>query len=451
MIAVCANRSGKTTVAIDVLCEWGTTLGAPNNRGILISSDHTVIEDNIINEFKTYYPELIDTYNSQKHYLRLKNGHTIWAVSPKNMGALEGKSRVAYIIIDEWITVPKFLYNAAKWRAIDLGAPFLIIGTPIVQDPEKQPVGLSWGRELFDMGNDFEHNGPHVPKRDRIISLKWGMTDNPHIKPYEIDKMHSDPFISASEKRCRLYGDFMDIGDKVFDEDHLEPSICGYRADELHKLNLTHYGLLDPAVGKKAMSKHDDTALVSIGIGPNWTIYVRECWADKLNFGDVERGIISRNLRYKYKAVGVEAVSFQEHYVERMRKSQLNNDMILFRSIVRHGGSDRKPNRWARLIPFLESGRLKFPVDRNGNFTNGTDKLIEQIKGAYYVGENSAGHDDCIDALADVCAPEMGIMAGTEIDQREERIQQGIPIMNSQEYALFSGASGKKCPRYTLN
>ena len=412
VMGVCANRAGKTAIAIEILADFATRLGTKDNRGILISTNHTVIEDNIINEFKLRWPALIKGYNQQKHYLKLVTGHTIWCVSPENPDAIEGKSRVAYVIIDEWVTVPKYLYNAARIRGTDLGAPFLIIGTPIVRDQSSLPVGLEWGKKLFEMGCDPKYCGDDVPKRERIVSHKWGMADNPYISPDEIALIANNPFMSEREKSCRLYGDFMELSDTIFDPNLLTPEVCGYKLSELNSLHLETYGIVDPATGQKASAREDDTAILIASIGPNYTIYGREMLADKYNADEAEKIIIDRHNRYEVRKWGVESVAFQNLYVDKLRRSQLHDGSIRFVGLKRYGGRDGKPMRHSRLVPFLENGRLKFPVNESGTqFIRGFDKLVEQMKAVMYI-RNDNIHDDCVDALADIVNPDMGIMKG---------------------------------------
>jgi len=439
VMAVCANRSGKTTIAIDVAAEWSVTLGRNDNRGIIISTNHTVIEDNIINPFMLNWPKLVDSYNSQKHVLKLKNGHNIWCISPENMGAIEGKSKVAWVLIDEWITVPTYLYNAARIRGVDESAPFLIIGTPIVEDPDKQPVGLKWGRELFGMGFNPKYCGDDVPRRDRIIGLKWGMADNPYIAESEIERIEKSPFMSIQEKRSRLYGDFPSIGEQIFDAELLKPETCGYYSDELKDFQLMNYMFVDTASGQKEKNRGDDTAIVIVGIAPEYGFYVREVIADKLSVSEIERTIINKARQYQIHSIGVEYLAAQTNYfLHSIRKSQLISDAFRFIPIKRHGGADAKPARHSRLLPYLEQGRLKFPIDGHGNFIHGSDKLVAQMIATPYTEKT---HDDCIDALADICAAEMGIIDGTMQSIKYVPFKPGnnfMPLMSEEELQSIS-------------
>lgn len=436
-VVCCGNRAGKTASLIEKMAIWAEELGRPDNRGVIISTNHTVIEDNIINEFMLRWSPLVKSYNSVKHSLEFNTGHKVWCISPENPYAIEGKSRVAYVLIDEPITVPVHLYNMAYTRAVDCDAPFLIVGSPIVWDLDKPPIGIEWFKDIYLRGKDPAFCGRDVPKSDRIISLNWGMADNPHIPKKAIEKVKTNPLMSATEKRARLYGEFAEMEETMFPAEMLTPQACGYNPGELTRLQLKNYMTVDPALGKKRRLHGDDAVILTAGIGPNYTIYVRECLADRYNPDQAEKLIIDRYSRFMVQYAGIESVALWELYADKMRKSQLHDGRMRFKSLTRHGGVDAKPLRWARLVPFVENGRIKFPLNSRGGFDRGCEKLVHQMTCATYEGTGKE-HDDCLDALADILNPEMKIFKGYEThEQPKPQKQVENPLLTRREFALM--------------
>jgi predicted phage terminase large subunit-like protein len=202
-----------------------------------------------------------------------------------------------------------------------------------------------------------------------------------------------------------------ELGDLIFDPELLKPEACGYLPKELNPYKLETYMLVDTASGQKELNRGDDTAIVIVGIAPEFGIYGLECIADKMSVSEIEQTIITKAREYKVSSIGVEYLAAQTNYfLQSIYKSQRVSDSFRFIPIRRHGGADAKPSRHARLLPYLEQGRLKFPVDRYGNFIKGFEKLVGQMRATPFTERT---HDDCIDALADVCAQEMGIMDGS--------------------------------------
>lgn len=413
VLCQCANRSGKSEVLIERFSRHVFSSAATSkNKTVIISTNHAIIEDIILEPFfMRWGRDVIKSYNKQTHRMVMKSGHVVLLVSPENPDALESRSKVCAIFIDEPLTVPLSLFNAAKTRGIDCGAWFLIVGTPILNDISKPPVGIHWYKQICEMGRNPKYNAKDVPVRERYITFQWGMEANPYIPREEIELIRNDPFMSEAEKRCRLHGDFMDMGIFIFDPQLLDPFICGYLPEDLEKHHCETYQTVDLATGQRASAREDETAIITASVGADYTIFVRKCNAGRMPPGDIERNVIADYSTFDVTWSGIESVGFQTWFADSLRASQLHDGSMRFVKLDATGGMDGKPTRISKLVPFLENRRLRFPINQRGDFLHGTDKLVSQLKQMTFV-KNENIHDDCADSLSYIVNPKMGIFTG---------------------------------------
>lgn len=417
---VTGNRAGKSFLERRIMHFWSSTLGNEDNCGILIGQDFKALNRNMVRPLHREWGNYIQNYDKNDHIITLVTGHLIYLISAENLKTIEGLSNAAYIIIDEASLIDEAVLDAADTRAIDLRAPLLTASTAV------PGPGVAWLEEQFDKGLNPKYCGDDVDYYNRYASFSWTMFDNKTLDPNEIQNYMSRR--SQKEIAVRVYGKFETIGDRVFDAALLKPEICGYYADEILGFDMEHYVFVDTASGQTENERGDRTAIIIVGIAPEYGIYVRECIADIMSVDEIQKTFISKCRQYRVHKAGIESIAAQINFLlSILRKAQRVEDSILIVPLRRIGGNNAKPARHGRLVPYIESGRLKLPIDEYGNFTHGCDVLIQEMKTTPY-----GRHDDCIDALSDVANPDMGIVEGIEMDsvpyQQRERPAY-VPLM----------------------
>lgn len=382
------------------------------------------MERNFVRPALREWGKFVRSYNKQNHIIEFITGHVIYLISAENIRTIEGASNAAYIIIDEASLIDEGVLEAADTRAIDCRAPIFTASTAV------PGPGLEWLEEQYNKGMNPQYSDADVDYYVRYASFTGTMWDNPTLSKAEIDNYIGRR--SQKELAYRLYGGFPDIGEHVFDASLLKPEHCGYRLDELKEFRLEKYMFLDTASGQTQSERGDDTAIVIAGIAPEYGIFGLECIADRFSVAEIERIMIEKARQHDVRSIGIEYLATQTNYfLQSLRKSLLITDSFRIIPIKRHGGQDAKPARHGRLLPYLEQGRLRFPVDEYGNFIRGFDKMIAQMKATPYTAKT---HDDCIDALADVCAPEMNIIDGVYQEfPAPPDVQVSFPLMTEDE------------------
>lgn len=384
------------------------------------------MERNFVRPALREWGKFVRSYNKQNHIIEFITGHVIYLISAENIRTIEGASNAAYIIIDEASLIDEGVLEAADTRAIDCRAPIFTASTAV------PGPGLEWLEEQYEKGLNPKYGGADVDYYERYASFTGAMWDNPHLSVAEIENFKGRR--SQKELAYRLYGGFPKIGEHVFDGALLKPEFCGYYLDELQNFQLENYMLIDTASGQIQSERGDETALVVVGIAPEYGIYGIECDAGRFTVAEIEEKLIEKARKYKVRSVGIERIPAQINFLmNSLQKSMLITDSFRIIEIGRKGAQDAKPARHGRLLPYLEQRRLKFPIDEHGNFIRGFDKMIAQMKATPY---SAKAHDDCIDALADVCAPEMGIIDGFEREpyERLQNTEPGfVPLMTARE------------------
>lgn len=392
------------------------------------------MERNIVRKMRSEWGNYIASYNKQDHIVSLVTGHEIYLISNENLMSAEGASDSAYVLIDEASLIGEDVLEVADTRAIDCRAPIFTCSTAV------PGPGLEWLQEQFEKGLNPKYCGCDVDYFSRYASFTGTMWDNAKSQGGYLSDEEIENYIgrrSQTELTYRLYGGFPKIGERVFDESLLKPEVCGYRLSDVQNIRFENYILMDTASGQKESESGDDTAIAVVGIAPQYGIYVHEIIADRISVDTIEKTFLTKAREYQVRKAGVEYLAAQTNYLmNSLAKSQMITDRFIIVPIKHYGGQNAKPARHGRLEPYLRSGRLKFPIDEYGNFIKGCDKLVKQMKATPYTKKT---HDDCIDALSDICAPEMGIIEGFEqsyekLPEKEKPINTVMSLTEFQSY-----------------
>jgi len=426
---VTGNRVGKSYLLRRIAFFLTVKYGTEDNCTIWAGQNFKAITRNIVRKVQKEWGQYVDHYDKQEHTIWLTTGHPIYLISAENLASIEGLADTVVVLLDEICMLDEEILDRCDARAMDCRAPMIGAGTAIKNAP-----GALFVQDQFDKGLNPKYCGDDVDYFSRYASFTATMWDvaksrGGHLADAEIDNFMARR--SQEEVAIRVYGKFASIGNREFDRDTLTAEKFGYRERELDNFRLEHYLFQDPGTGKRASKDESETALVVVGIAPKYGIYVREVRAAQFTVSEVQTNVIDLCRKYKIHKVGVETVTSQILWLDILRKAQQISDAITFIPLER-GPLDSKPTRHGLLLPFIESGRLKCPVDEHGNFLNGTDKLVKQMKNAPY------GHDDCLDALSDVANPKMGIIEGVELPhKRREEVGPLNTVLSKKEYAGF--------------
>jgi predicted phage terminase large subunit-like protein len=404
-VTVCAgNQSGKTILGREITRAFAFDPNRGNESScvVIIGQDFKALKRNIIFPILLDWGKAISKYDDQDHILYLLNGRKIYFATNQNIESIEGASNMVFGWVDEGSLVNELAYKALTVRAVTCGAPLLVTSTAVPGQ------GAPWFEELFLKGFDPEFSGDDVPKSERYASHTWTLWDNvKYISERSIRALEKK--LSQKEAQVRIYGKFESFGGRVFDAAFLAPKWIGYRRDEIKHFNLLNYMLVDTASGQTQNENGDDTAIVVIGVAPQYGFYVRECIAGLMSVAEIEKTILEKCREYKVRKVGVEHIAAQTNYFQRsINKSLQINDTMRFIPIKHYGGKNNKPARQGRLLTYVETQRFRVPVDEHGRFIKGSQKLIDQMKSTPY-----GRHDDVIDAASDILAPEMEIITGS--------------------------------------
>jgi len=434
---VTSNRWGKTFLERRIAHFWSAKLGNAGNCGLYVGQDFKAMARNFTRKILYEWGPYIARWNRQEHFIELINGHMIYEISAENIKSIEGASDTAYAIIDEASLIDEGVLEAVDTRAIDCRAPIFTASTAV------PGPGIEWLEEQYEKGLNPQFSDDAPDYYSRYASFTGTMWDNAksqggYLSDAEIENYMSRR--SQKELAYRVYGGFPKIGERVFDESLLRPEVCGYRLGDVMKFRFENYVIVDTASGQKESERGDDTAIVVLGVAPEYGFYVHEIIASRMGVDEIERTMLEKAREYNARLIGIESIAAQINYLmTSLRKSQLITDTFRIVPISRHGGDNAKPARHGRLEPYLRSGRLKFPVDEQGNFIKGCDKVIKQMKATPYTHKT---HDDCIDALADICAPELGIVTGFRISPPEDRKNEILnPVMSKNMYRDMRNAA----------
>ena len=205
------NRAGKTVAGV---CEdiWWLTgrhpyrqTPPPPIRGRIVGVDFlNGIEKILRPELARWMPlsELKGgswetAYSKELRTLTLENGSFVEFMSyDQDLDKFAGVSR-HFTHFDE--EPPQDIFTECKARLIDTGGDWWMTMTPV--------EGMSW---IYD---DIYMPGRNDPDSD-ISVIEVDMTENPHIKPEEIQSFVSG--LSGDEKAARLHGKFVQRGGLVY-------------------------------------------------------------------------------------------------------------------------------------------------------------------------------------------------------------------------------------------
>lgn len=154
--------------------------------------------------------------------------------------------------------------------------------------------------------------------------------------------------------------------------------------------------LVDPASEKRKDS--DYSAFWVVGFNGDDNIYVLDMVRDRLNLTQRADKLFELHKKWKPNEVGYEKYGMMAD-IEYVRERQ-ERDNYRF-GITELGGSQPKPDRIRRLIPWFESGRIWLPeklykTDYQGKVIDLVSAFIEEEFKPFPV----ALHDDMLDALA---------------------------------------------------
>lgn len=436
---VTGNQAGKTILGREITRFITGEEGDSTNCSAIIGQDYKAINRNIIVPILTEWGKYVARYDEENHMLILINGHIIYTISAENIKSLEGLTNCILIWIDEASEVPEAAFKAAKVRLMRLRGRLLVTSTALIGQ------GVVWLEELYKKGINPKYCGDHVDWFHRYMSFTWTSDDNPYLSTEELDELCES--LSPAEVSIRRYGKFENMGGRVFDSSYLTPENMGYRRADIENIRLEHYMMVDTASGQKENERGDRTAIVIVGIAGEYGIYGKECISGLLSTDEIQKTIISKCRQYRINKVGVEHIAAQINYLTLiLRKAQLLSDAFQVVPLKRIGGDNGKPARHSRLVPWVEAGRIKLPVDEHGNFLNGFDVLIDEMKNTPY-----GRHDDCIDAMADVANPDMGIISGMPVKDTPKVEKPANVVMDKRTFTAMKAAARGKTNAFAFN
>lgn len=419
-------RSGKTHLGIFLILWWAAKLGKKNNSGLIVAQDFAAAEEVIARPMQLMWPEgIIRDYNKNSHIMTLITGHQIKFGSAENVDSLKGRAKVAYAWQDEAALHEEWVHKVVLGRLIDLQGPLLITTTP------KYGPGSYWLKPHYERGFNPKYCGDDVPWHRRYFSHHMTTWDNPYL-PAEEREVLLDAY-SGDEYAQEIEGKFVTDVSLTFRPELLTPERCGYYEDEILGLDLNYYMLVDPAWSETEMRGRCESAILIVGVGPEFGIFVRESWAGRVGSFDLEGQVIRMAQKYRIERAGCEKIGATT-LIDNLRRAMKIDTTYQIVELLRAGGQDKKTSRAQRIVPYLESRLLRFPLDAHGNFTNGTDSLVKQM----LVFPLGGKLKDRVDTLSDVFNPDMGIIEGVEKPDSEYRRQTAhVPLMSQEEYASF--------------
>lgn len=431
-------RSGKTYLGRQIALWWATNLGGPGNKGVIVAQDFRSGVDNIIDPILLEWPEsLIAGYNKQDHRLTLTTGHKIILASAENPDSMRGLSDTAWWWMDEAALHPQKVHLVLLGRGMDLRAPGLITTTP------KYGPGVIWLKKVFQKGLNPLHCGDDVEYHLRYFSHNMGTWDNPYV-PIEEKPLLLDGYSGAFYEQ-EIMGRFVDDGMLVFVPEILTPERCGYYEEDIAHLDLTHYLLVDPAFSESDVKTNSESAVLAVGVGPEYGVFIRESWADRVDSHKLEQIIMHFQAKYAARSVGCERVSAQIVLIDNLRRAQRLDQTFPIIELARRGGQDNKRTRAMTVVPFLQNRLLKFPIDEHGNFLHGTQELVDQM--LVFTGQKGELNDR-VDTLSDVFNIDMGIVEGVHrdaIDYRRKRDPAFVPLLSQDDLEKIEYGDLEEC------
>lgn len=157
--------------------------------------------------------------------------------------------------------------------------------------------------------------------------------------------------------------------------------------------------LVDPASSKKQSA--DYTSVWVLGLASDNNVYVIDMYRDRLSLTERADLVFDLHRTYSPRFVGYEKYGMMgdiEHMQDRMARETYRF------SITELGGTQPKPDRIRRLVPWFEQGRIWLPsslmrVGSEGKAANMVETFIRSEYAAFPV----VNHDDMLDSLSRIC------------------------------------------------
>lgn len=167
---------------------------------------------------------------------------------------------------------------------------------------------------------------------------------------------------------------------------------------------LNIYIVCDPANSKKKDS--DFTVIEVVGLGPDENYYTLDVIRDRLNLTERTEALIRLHRKWRPIATGYEKYG-KDADIEHIEHVQEQKNYRF--DITPLGGSTRKEDRIAKLIPVFERGDWYLPEQKP--YTNWEGRLVdltEQFIEEEYVAFPVSQHDDMLDCKARILDPALG-------------------------------------------
>lgn len=279
----------------------------PNSNAYIFRRTFRELEDTIIKEVKSSYPQGLGRYVSGAHEYRLNNGSVIHfrhCASVEDMYTYSG-AEIHFLYIDELTTFEREIYDFLKTR---LRANKKLGLTPIVRCTSNPGnIGHAWVKAYFvDKGPFMSIIRQEIKSaalgESKVVTTQYIpslATENPHITKDYIFELEKKP---DALKRALLYGEWDAFEGQVFIEWKDDPEHYDDRK-WTHVINPFDIPLHWPRV----MSfDHGFSRPFSVGwwaIGPDGTAYRYKEWYGfdgtpnkglAISPGEIARGIIDR-------------------------------------------------------------------------------------------------------------------------------------------------------------
>lgn len=187
-----------------------------------------------------------------------------------------------------------------------------------------------------------------------------------------------------------------------------------YDAPDIKPREMNVCILVDPSAGEEANKKKkktsDFTAMMVVGLAPDWNYYLLDIIRDRLNPTERVDTLFLLHRKWseltgKPPKVGYEkyGMTADTHYI----RDKMKVDGYRF-ALIELGGQMVKENRIRRLIPDMQQRRWYFP--QNLMYTDNEGRTFDLVRELLYSEAPSfpkARYDDMLDALARIYEEEM--------------------------------------------
>lgn len=269
-------------------------------------------------------------------------------------------------------------------------------------------LGQAGGKARY-IGTRYHANDLYgtIMKRKAAVPRIYSATDNGRAdgRPvlftpeyWEQKKRENGPYTLA----CQYLQNPKEDGAMGFKDEWLRYYPHG-TAPARHDMNV--YLLVDAAKGLKA--DNDYTVMLAVGLGRDRNKYLLDAYRGRLNLGGRMDRLFSMVRRWRPNAVGYEKDSAEADHDRIREKMEEMRWRFNFVPIPTHGVN--KASRILRLQPDFQNGRIWLPerllfVDHTGE----TRDFVEDFRSDEYSMFPVCTHDDMLDDLSNIYAPELG-------------------------------------------